>query len=135
MIRICTKCNRELDEEEIESPKKDEYENIICDSCFEKLYEYHCPLCENTFEEDFSKPISPQYFIITEEGEEDFLGDAGIYKILSYPFYADGMIEFHLFTSAIKKVADLPTEFDKNEFYNSMYYICDECTKKYMEKQ
>jgi hypothetical protein len=126
----CTLCEEELDEEEIESPRKDRDGDIICDKCFDDRYSYHCPICEEMFSEDFSVKISPKYPLIAEYASEDIDIDSGIYEILSYPFYADGVIEIHIFKSAVKRISGLPNDLDEDDLWSDIYYVCDDCIKK-----
>jgi hypothetical protein len=125
----CTVCGDELDPEEVESPRRDKDGDIICDHCFEEQYSYTCPICEEMFDEDFSEKISPKYLLITTYAGEELGVDPGIYEIVSYPFYADGLIETHLFKSAVKKIADLPDDLDEDNLWCDEYYICDECVE------
>lgn len=122
----CTECKEELDEEEAESPQRDKDNNILCDRCYEEQYSHTCPICEESFDEDFSKEISPEYLLITEDASEDLYLAPGIYEITSYPFFRDGMIQTSLITSAIRKILDPP----KVVYENDICYVCENCVEK-----
>lgn len=126
----CTLCEEELDEEETESPRVGKDGDVICDRCFDERYSYTCPVCEEEFREDFSVKISPKYLLITEYASEDIGIDSGIYEILSYPFYTDGVIEIHIFKSAMKRISGLPNDLDEDDLWSDIYYVCDDCIKK-----
>ena len=126
----CPICEEELNEEEIESPYKDKSGRIICDACFKDKYSHICPLCENYFDEDFTKEISPKYILISDYAAGEVGTDSGIYEITSYPFFRDGMIEMSMIDTAINRIGDLPKEFDEDDFTSDIFYVCDECVKK-----
>ena len=128
--RICTNCGDKLNEEEAESPQIDEDGSVICDHCFEDQYSHRCPLCEDIFDEDFSESISPKYLLLTKYAAEELGFDPGIYEITSYPFFADGITEIHLFRTAIKKIADLPSDFNEDNLFSDICYVCEDCVKK-----
>jgi hypothetical protein len=126
--RTCTLCGDELDQEEIEFPQKNKDGAIICDRCFDDRYSHLCPICENNFSENFEEQISPKYLLVTKDVGEEFGIESGIYEIIAYPFFADGITEWHLITSALKRIADIPEDFDDDSM--TLHYICDECVKK-----
>jgi hypothetical protein len=127
----CTKCGDILDSEEEESPQRDKDNNVICDRCYEEQYSWICPICEEKFDEDFSKEISPEYLLITEGAGEDMYLAPGIYEITSYPFFRDGMIQTSLITSAIRKILDVPKDTCKDD----IYYVCENCINKIKNKE
>ena len=51
----------------------------------------------------------------------------GIYEIISYPFYMDGMVDMHLIEMPIKKIAELPDDVVDDRLSSSLYYVCDGC--------
>ena len=127
----CERCGEKLDEEEAESPQRDRDGDIICDECFELKYTYICPICREMFNEDFSKEISPEYFLVSEDTSEDLNLTPGIYEITSYPFYADSMIEIHIFKTAVNKIADLP----KGTYEDDTQYVCSNCAERIMHSK
>ena len=126
----CTECETELDAEEAESPRIDEDGGIICDRCFEDKYSHLCPLCEETFDGDFSVKISPKHILVTKYAAEELGLDPGIYEIISYPWFADGIIEIQIYESAIKKIAEIPSDFNEGDLIGDIHYVCEECAKK-----
>jgi len=121
----CTSCEEVLDTEEEDSPYVDKRGDIICDRCYEDQYSHICPICEKKFDEDFSKDISPRYLLITEDAGDDLSLAPGIYEIISYPFFFDGVIEITLIKSSIRKIADLPECTCEND----INYVCEECVE------
>ena len=126
----CTECETELNAEEAESPRVDEENHILCDRCFKDKYSHLCPLCEETFDKDFSEKISPKHILITEYAAKNIGLNPGIYEITSYPWFADGMIEIQIYESAIKKIAELPGDFNEGDFVADIHYVCEDCAEK-----
>ena len=126
----CSICGKELDSEEIESPRKDKAGRIICDECFDDKYTHHCPICEEHFDEDFTKKISPKYLLISDCAAEAMYINSGIYEITKYPFFREGMIEISMIETALDRIAHLPKDFDEDEFFSDIFYVCEECGKK-----
>ena len=62
-----------------------------------------------------------------------FVQKAGFYEIIKLPFYADGIIEAHLFDSAINRLGDLPQDLDEDDLHYSLYFVCEDCVKKMLE--
>jgi len=132
-MTICTKCDSPLEPEGEESPRRDQNGNIICDRCYNDCYIHLCPICEESFYEDFNKEISPKYIIFTKDAEVNHVTEAGLYEIISLPFYADGMIETTLFKDAIKRLGDIPQDFDESNLHYSLYFVCNSCVKKILK--
>ena len=127
----CTECEEELDEEEVESPRRNKNNDIVCDQCYEEQYSHICPICEEIFDEDFSKVISPKYLLITEDASEDIYLSPGIYEIVSYPFFRDDTIEITLIASAMRKILDVPKDVCESD----VYYVCEDCVEKIKNEQ
>jgi len=126
----CTICKELLNEEEMESPRKDKDETVICDKCWGEKYEHLCPICENIFDKDLDAEISPKHIIVSEYAGETLYTDPGIYEVIKYPFYADGMIEMSFYLDAIKWIAPIPADLDQDNIWNIISYICLECATK-----
>lgn len=126
-IPKCSSCGDELEGEEIESPRNDKDGTILCDDCFEDKYTHRCPVCEELFDEDFDEKISPKYLIVLPSVGENVGLASGIYRITRYPFFADGMIEFHIFKDAVNRICNIPSDID--DCY-TLYYVCNECVTK-----
>lgn len=128
----CTSCEEDLDGEEIENPRKDKDGSILCDDCYDEEYEHHCPICEEFFYEDLNAKITPKYLMVLQMVGDDVGLTAGIYEIIRYPFFADGIIEMHIFKRAVKRICDNPPDIQD---CCTLYYICDECAAKLIEEQ
>lgn len=127
MIQKCSLCGDNLKEEEIESPKTDKDGSLLCDECFENKYTHSCPICEEWFDEDFSAKITPKFLLVLPSVGENVGLDAGIYEIIRYPFYADGITEMHIYKGAVKRICDVPSDIE--DCY-TLYYICDGCARR-----
>lgn len=123
----CSSCEGVLCGDEIESPRKDKDGSILCDECYDEKYEHNCPICEEYFYEDLDAEITPKYLMVLEKVGDTVGLTAGIYEIISYPFFADGIIEMHIFKDAVKRICDNPPDIE--DCY-TLYYICDECAAK-----
>jgi hypothetical protein len=83
---VCSDCGNELDEEEIETPYKNQWDEAICDYCYRDKYQEYCPVCEDYFD----KPEKPtdSYFIVSKEGEKEAGIKMGVYHVLDYPVFS-----------------------------------------------
>ena len=133
-MKECTKCGSTLEPDEEKTPRIDKNGDVLCDRCFNELYQYLCPICEEDFYENYNQKISPKYFIITNEAKGVTVAKPGLYEIISLPFYADGMIETHLFSNAIKRLCDTPKDLDEDDLFYPLYFICESCTEKILKK-
>jgi hypothetical protein len=52
----------------------------------------------------------------------------GVYRIVSVPYYADGIIEWLLFADALKKICPLPKGIDTRGY--ACGHLCCECQEK-----
>lgn len=125
----CSSCRDDLEGYEIESPYHDKDGTILCDKCHEDKYQHLCHICEDFFYEDMDAKISPKYIIVLEDGNGV---PTGIYEITSYPFFVDGMIEYHIFKNAVKRICDAPSEI---ESHYEAGYICDKCANELLESE
>jgi len=81
-------------------------------------------------------------FVATGEIELDEDGNAaediehglvpGCYRILKFPYYADGMIEGHVIKHALERVADLPDGLDTDGY--PCGHLCDGCSAKILKE-
>lgn len=129
---ICDVCSKPLTDEEQESPREDKDGGILCDECFENEYTHRCPMCEDLFDEDLTVGISPKYLLITDYVSDYFGIEKGIYEIISYPFYRDGIIEMSVIKSAVTWVCELPIDIENSA---ELFYVCDSCVKKIQYEQ
>ena len=118
----------ESDLQETESPYTND--DAICDPFIEEKYSYTCPICGEAFDEDFFERTSPQYLLVTEYASEKLNINSGVYEILSYPSLVNGLVEMHLFESAVKRISDLPNDIDEDNLWSDIYYVCDKCVGK-----
>lgn len=133
----CSYCGNDLDEEEVENPRRDESEDIMCDQCYEDNYQNYCSLCEETYD----KPTKPEetFFVVAKEVSEECEVEPGFYKVLDWPYWlgATGFGFEMLFKNSIElvKAADINSMLKK--FYGKYAEefgadeICPECFKKY----
>ena len=139
MCKECTYCGNDLDNEELESPRKDDDGDIICDNCYSDNYMNYCPLCE----EEYEKPTKPEelFFCISNEVCEYVAMNPikpGIYQTTSWPYFlgATGFGFEMLFENSIKLVRELNINsiikklYGKNESFGADE-ICDSCVDKY----
>jgi len=127
----CSSCGDDLDGEEIDSPRHDKDGTILCDECFEDKYTHRCPICEKLYEEDVDAEITRKYIMVLPNVGENVGLTVGIYEIISYPFFADGIIEMHIFKNAVKRICDNPPDIE--DCY-TLYYLCNECVAKLERK-
>lgn len=115
----CSTCGEKLaadDEiaEETESPRIQG--EIVCDNCWFHEYCDRCVLCDN-----YTREENTGYVLMTDE----FQGVLpGCYKFRR-PWYANGMIEMHIFPHSLTKVRDLLPSEDNDDVVSG--YVCEEC--------
>ena len=131
----CNWCEKDLDKEEQEHPYKSKSDEIICDSCYDDEYRMICTLCQSMM--DIPDTVKEGYFFMLTEDMygRNVCGDElkkGIYQIIEFPFYADGITEGHFYSNSFKFIRNLTDEeiknIEENDFKNCE--VCDECAKK-----
>jgi len=118
----CNCCGCELDGEEQESPRLDADGDPICDGCYQERYEFTCCWCEEL------EHIDHQHKLLVVDNAEEAGMPRGVYEIVRKPYYADGMIEGHLYEDALKRIADVPDGL-KIEWY-PCGHLCKRCQGK-----
>ncbi len=137
--KTCTWCKKRLDYEEVESPHLSEDNEVLCDDCYDEKYRRICPLCEEYYEDSKTVEDGFYYMIIEKREGSDTIGKSlqrGIYQIIQFPFFADGMIEGHYFSRAFKKLRILTKEekekIKKEEIKDNE--ICKDCVNEVTER-
>jgi hypothetical protein len=126
---ICPICDKPLDEEEAENPRRepDEDGRVICDNCFRDKYIEHCKVCENSIEPE------DQNRIILPEGDSNGL-EPGIYGILQRPYYmTDCLGSFEVIKEHVVKLADIPLSYTE-EGGGYICYACLETIRNHVKK-
>lgn len=119
---ICPICDEPLNEEELESSRKEPIgeHRVICDECYRDHYEEPCIVCEELME------YEDQKYIILPNGDSRGI-DPGIYKILKNPFYlSDCLGSFEVIREHVKKLATVPESIKVDEGG----FICPRCLKQ-----
>jgi len=119
---LCAWCEEHLDDEEKESPQKDNDGDIICDNCYDEHYRYACPLCSEFVEKEGNQ----EHIALTNALAEDQEMEPGIYKVLQFPWFSSDCFSMHIYELNVKKVKDLPKELQEETEGN---YICEDCVK------
>lgn len=105
----CTNCGDPLDDDEIASPYHDDDGSVMCETCYEDKFEDWCSLCDELVEKT-QLTAEPGHLVVVFDEAPVRCGDdlkAGYYRVLRWPFFADGMIEGHFIDGALQHVADL----------------------------
>jgi len=124
----CAWCLGQLDEEEIEDPRKDLDGEAICDECYYEEYMYICPICQNFAETKDNE----KHLMVTPELAENQRMEDGIYQVVEFPVYSASMLgHFNFFPSSSKRVARLPV--DARGYWQGGF-ICEGCAKKAIEE-
>lgn len=114
-------------------------DEVLCEECNDELYRSICPCCEESYDvEDES-----DYFVINEELSKEIGKKAGVYKILSKPFFYGNIVSGFdgFFDSSIKLVAKLNiNEYKKIDCGEDCEpvpsgIICQECVDKLLKKE
>ena len=138
--KTCTWCKKRLDNEEVETPKLSEDNEVICDDCYDEEYMSFCPLCEDRFETPKTVEDGYYYLITEYRCGSDTCGKKikrGIYKITKFPFFADGIIEGVYFSNVFKRIRfltkDEVKEIKKDNIRDNT--ICIGCALKVENKE
>lgn len=105
----CTSCGVSLSDEELENPRRDSGGDVICDSCYSDEFEDWCSLCDEVVDKD-ELEASPGHIVAVYSDAPVRGGDdlkAGYYRVLSWPFFADGMVEGYFIGGTLERLADL----------------------------
>lgn len=104
----CTECSSELDAEETLSPHRSPEGAVICNSCHREKYQDDCARCSERVEKA-DLDTKPGALIGIWRAAPALGGEikAGYYRVLRWPFLADGMIEGYFFADALDRVGNL----------------------------
>jgi len=122
---LCEWCGSAFDDPaERDDPRRDANGEPICDQCYEDEFQYRCCWC-GEYEE-----IEHRHKLVVVAEPQGFRPRIyrGIYRIVSLPYYADGMIQGWLFAHALKKICPLPEGIDTRDY--PCGHLCRECQQK-----
>lgn len=128
----CAWCEGKLDEEETETPSKSKCDEILCDTCYDDEYRIICSLCGNMMDKPETVEEGYFYMLTQDMGGNDVIGNnlkKGIYQIIEFPFFADGMTEGHFYSNSFKFIRNLTKKelkHIKENNYNNCE-ICEDC--------
>jgi hypothetical protein len=126
----CTWCGNDLEPDEIESPRRDDDGDPMCDACYHDEYMFSCCKCENY------APLSERdnvgdIFVIVDEDEAEL--PIGIYEILSLPYWSSDMLSSDFIKYAIKKVSDYTFGMSIENINYAAGHFCQDCQNKIRE--
>ncbi len=121
-VPVCEWCEERLTDEEIEYPR--DSIQTICDECYHEHYEFTCCWCQEYDHVDHQHV----YLILTEEFDDL---QSGIYKIVDFPYFVDGMITGWFIRSSLERICDLPDGIDTEP--HPAGHLCRECQTKVTE--
>lgn len=103
----CSFCGEELDNYQAESPMLDPNDKLpVCDECYHEKFEFTCCGCQ-----EYGDVAEQHKFLVVFEEGIDTCGPTlapGLYRIVEFPYWANGMIEGHLYSSSLKLLRPLP---------------------------
>jgi hypothetical protein len=104
----CSECSTELELEETLGPHRSPDGAVICDSCHRDKYQDDCARCGERVEKA-ALDTRPGSLIGIWRDAPALGGEikAGYYRVLRWPFFADGMIEGYFFADALGSVGNL----------------------------
>ncbi|MBB4036584.1 hypothetical protein GGR21_002490 [Dysgonomonas hofstadii] len=114
-----------------------EYQDLLCDDCYDDKFRTSCPICEDSYDND----EMTEHFFITKEISKIVHKEPGLYKILEYPFYyGDCVTGFDaFFDNALEKVSGMDISkvgkmlgIDYDDV--KLDCICPDCLIKYTRK-
>jgi hypothetical protein len=130
----CEYCGDELDREELESPRKDDQDDIMCDDCYREHFEFTCSVCheygETEDQHNMLAVYDPEAF---DECDRDNGWKRGVYMIVDSPYYCSPLIGHGwLYTRALDWVGPIPRDKGKSEspIGYPCGHLCLDCQKK-----
>jgi len=123
----CIYCGGELEDEELDSPYKNEDGDLLCDDCYSFWNEYECSLC------GYNVTIidNLDYIIVTRDLAEAQKMQPGIYRILANPWYSSTISPICLMQDNLQQVADFP----EGAWVDITDYVCTQCALKIASEQ
>lgn len=106
----CASCGVLLDGEEQEHPERDGDGNPICDECYREEFMDVCERCQDwTNKTDLDSQPGTLIVVFSAAPARGGDGDLqpGYYRVVSWPFFANGMFEGHFYAAALRRVAEL----------------------------
>lgn len=129
-MELCSRCDGELNQEEMDDPIEGDDGNI-CWECEKELNWDTCSLCEETVRNEDLESSVGELIVLFEECGEEF--PAGYYRVMRHPFYCQGLIGGgFFFGGAIERVADLDDNAKRaasDSWYPSAA-LCKECRER-----
>jgi len=116
----CEYCGNALTPEEVEHP---EPEGNICNSCYRDHFEFDCCRCGNPEHIDHQHVFCAVFEALTGLGGDV---EPGVYELVRFPYYADGVIEGYVYHESFRRVRDL--DFESTDDY-PMGHLCRTCRK------
>ncbi len=128
---ICGWCGEKLTPEEVEYPEHRQGE-IICEDCLCEFFHFRCCICQECEDIEYQQEIGSLF--VVAESVEGLSGDVrrGVYEIIEHPYYADGVVEGHLYNDALKRLGRVPRAADTGLYPSG--HVCRECAAKLREQ-
>lgn len=94
--------------------------HTLCESCYRAERAFRCCACDNHDCHD-----APGRLAVVAEEVQGL--PPGLYKITRWPFYADGIIEGHIYEDTFERVGDAPESADTDGY--PIGFLCSDCEK------
>lgn len=107
-ITECFYCEMPLAGEELEDPRRDPGDNVVCDACYSRLFTSICGRCKNCVD---ARELESQVgeLIAVWQAAPAWNTDLkpGYYRVLSRPFYDDFYTAAYFRPDSVQFIADL----------------------------
>lgn len=108
-----------------DDPSTDDQGDPICEACWHDHYTFRCCWCER-----YGMVKNQHNMVVVAERERGVPKAVmpGIYLVLDTPYYADGIVEGHLYSNALERLSDVP-----EGVLTGMYrcgHLCMDCQEK-----
>lgn len=124
VVTKCFWCDRELDDEEYESPQVCDGE-VTCDECYRRKYCFDCCRCQEY--EDNEVRDKPGRLLVVFDADEAGLPVSGLYEIVEWPYYTSDMFSMWFNREAIRYVGYI--HFSNYDIY-PCGHLCERCAQK-----
>lgn len=131
---LCSYCEAELDEEELESPYHDESGDVVCDACWYAECTDPCSRCDELWEKGKLESRPGELIAVGREAP-GLSGDLqpGYYRVKEWPIYIAAIMGSAFFLNdALERVAELDpvgsTAAENAEF--DAFPLCPRCQEQ-----
>lgn len=132
MAYLCAECEEELSDDEFDSPYLNGDNLPICFNCYESDYSFQCCMCGNLADLIEEGEIGGLLICVDTEGTG--LPFTGVYKVISWPYYYNGMIESSMEEHSLELITRCLYDLENDTDGYPIAHLCRACSEKVKEE-